>query len=57
MYATIVDRLQKLLRKGMGPDEVLAAAPTQEFDAKWGDSTQFVTLAFKSMWGHLAPDA
>jgi cyclase len=57
MYATIFDRLQKLLRKGMGPDEVLAAAPTKEFDAKWGDSTQFVTLAFKSMWGHFAPDA
>jgi cyclase len=57
MYATIFDRLQKLLRKGMGPDEVLAAAPTKEFDAKWGDSKQFVDLAFKSLWGHFAPDA
>jgi cyclase len=57
MYATIFDRLQKLLRKGMGPDEVQAAAPTKEFDAKWGDPTQFVDLAFKSLWGHLAPDS
>jgi cyclase len=57
MYATIFDRLQKLLRKGMAPDEVLAAAPTKEFDAKWGDPTQFVTMAFKSLWGHFAPDA
>jgi glyoxylase-like metal-dependent hydrolase (beta-lactamase superfamily II) len=57
MYATIFDRLQKLLRKGMGPDEVAAAEPTQEFDAKWGDPKQFVDLAFKSMWGHFAPDA
>jgi glyoxylase-like metal-dependent hydrolase (beta-lactamase superfamily II) len=57
MYATIFDRLQKLLRKGMGPDEVAAAAPTKEFDAQWGDPKQFVDLAFKSMWGHLAPDA
>jgi cyclase len=57
MYATIFDRLQKLLRKGMGPDEVAAAEPTKEFDAKWGDPKQFVDLAFKSMWGHLAPDA
>ena len=57
MYATIFDRLQKLLRKGMGPDEAAAAAPTKEFDAQWGDPKQFVDLAFKSMWGHLAPDA
>ncbi len=57
MYATIADRLGKLLRKGMGPEEVLAAAPTKEFDAQWGDSTRFVTLAFKSLWGHFAPDA
>jgi hypothetical protein len=41
----------------MGPDEVAAAAPTKEFDAQWGNPTQFVDLAFKSMWGHLAPDS
>jgi len=57
MYATILDRLSKLLRKGMGPQEALAAEPTKEFDAKWGDSKQFTLLAFKSLWGHMAPDA
>jgi cyclase len=57
MYAAIFDRLGKLLRKGMGPEEVIAANPTKEFDAKWGDSVAFTTLAFKSLWGHLAPDA
>jgi hypothetical protein len=57
MYAAIFDRLGKLLRKGMSPAEVVAAHPTKEFDAKWGESTQFVTLAFKSLWGHFAPDA
>lgn len=57
MYAAIYDRLQKLLRKGMGPHEVIDAAPTREFDSKWGDPTLFVSLAFKSLWGHLAPDA
>jgi hypothetical protein len=57
MYAAIFDRMTKLLRKGMGPQEVLEAAPTREFDAKWGDPTLFVTLAFKSLWGHFAPDA
>jgi glyoxylase-like metal-dependent hydrolase (beta-lactamase superfamily II) len=57
MYAAIFDRLGKLLRKGMGPEEVLAAAPAKEFEAKWGDSTAYVTMAFKSLWGHMAPDA
>ena len=41
----------------LSPDEVAAAEPTKEFDAKWGDPKQFLDLAFKSMWGHLAPDA
>ena len=57
MYAAIFDRLSKLLRKGLGPDEVIAANPTKEFDAKWGQPAPFVTLAFKSLWGHMAPDA
>ena len=57
MYAAIFDRLGKLLRKGMGPEEVVAANPTKEFDAKWGDPKSFVTMAFKSLWGHFAPDA
>jgi cyclase len=57
MYQTIAQRLNGLLRKGMGPEEVLAAAPTKEFDAKWGEPTEFVNLAFRSLWGHAAPDA
>jgi glyoxylase-like metal-dependent hydrolase (beta-lactamase superfamily II) len=57
MYQTISQRMSQLLRKGMGPEEVLAAGVTKEFDAKWGEPTKFVELAFKSLWGHMAPDA
>jgi glyoxylase-like metal-dependent hydrolase (beta-lactamase superfamily II) len=53
MYLTIFDRLQDMLRKSFGTDEVLAAQPTAEFDEQWGDPTQFVTLAFHSLWGHI----
>jgi cyclase len=53
MYGTIFDRLEGMLRKSFGTDEVLAARPTAEFDEQWGDPTQFVTLAFHSMWGHV----
>lgn len=53
MYSTIFDRIHELLRKAYGTDEVLAARPTAEFDARWGDPDLFVTLAFQSTWGHL----
>jgi len=57
MYSTISDRLAKMLRQGLATDEVVAKAPTAEFDAQWGEPTQFVTQAFQSLWGHFAPDA
>lgn len=53
MYLAIFDRLQSMLRQSFSPEEVLAARPTAEFDARWGDPTRFVTLAFHSLWGHL----
>ncbi|MEQ1579494.1 MAG: MBL fold metallo-hydrolase [Steroidobacteraceae bacterium] len=56
-YATIFERLEALMRQGKGPDEALAENPTKEFNAARGDPTQFVTLAFESMWGHFAPNA
>lgn len=57
MYFTIFDRLVKLLVKGQGPDEAVAAKPAKEFEAQWGDSDLFVRTSFKSLWGHYAPDA
>ncbi len=53
MYLTIWDRIQAMIIKSYGTDEVLAAKPTAEYDAEWGDPTLFVTLAFQSLWGHL----
>ncbi len=53
MYLTIFDRLQTMLRQAFGTDEVLAAAPTAEYDGRWGNPEQFLTLAFESLWGHL----
>lgn len=53
MYLTVFERIHGLLLKALGIDEVLAAQPTAEFDAQFGDPTQFVTLAFESTWGHL----
>jgi glyoxylase-like metal-dependent hydrolase (beta-lactamase superfamily II) len=57
MYFQIYDRCVKQLVKGMGPDEAYASGPAKEYEAKWGDSKQFVLASFKSLWGHYAPDA
>jgi cyclase len=53
MYLTVFERIHGMLIKALAVDEVLAAKPTAEFDARYGDPTQFVTLAFQSTWGHL----
>jgi cyclase len=53
MYRVIFDRIQTMLRKAFGTDELLAAKPTAEYDARYGDPKQFVTLAFHSMRRHL----
>jgi glyoxylase-like metal-dependent hydrolase (beta-lactamase superfamily II) len=53
MLSTLRERLVGLIRKGMGTDDVLAAPPTGEFDAKWGDPKLFLSNAFQGMWGHV----
>jgi len=57
MYAAIAARLREMMNKGLSTDEVIAAAPTKEFDARMGDPKLFLTLAFESLWGHVTPDA
>jgi glyoxylase-like metal-dependent hydrolase (beta-lactamase superfamily II) len=57
MYFTIYDRLVKSLTKGLGPTEALAQQPAKEFNPQWGSSDAFIDMAFKSLWGHYAPDA
>ena len=56
MYFTIYERLVKCLTSGLGPDEMAATQPAKEFNPQWGEQSAFVTLAFKSLWGHYAPD-
>jgi glyoxylase-like metal-dependent hydrolase (beta-lactamase superfamily II) len=53
MYLTIFERVQEAFVKAFDIAEMLAAKPTAEFDAKFGDPTQFLTLAYQSFFGHL----
>jgi glyoxylase-like metal-dependent hydrolase (beta-lactamase superfamily II) len=57
MYNVIYERLARMLNAGRGPDEVVAARPTEEFDAEMGPPDEFVRRAFESLWAYLSPDA
>ena len=47
----------KLLRKGMGPDEGSPRRPPRSSTPSGATRGSSSTLAFKSLWGHFAPDA
>ncbi len=53
MSATMRTRFVELMRKGMSAKEMLAAAPTKEFDARWGNPELFITNAYPGLWGHV----
>lgn len=53
MLATMRDRLAKMMKQGMGSEEMIAAGATKEFDEKWGDPKLFVSSAYRGMWLHV----
>jgi glyoxylase-like metal-dependent hydrolase (beta-lactamase superfamily II) len=53
VLTTVRDRLYTLLRDGRGVEEMLAARPTAEFDAQWGDPEKFIRASFVSMAAHV----
>jgi cyclase len=57
MYGSIYDRLNQMLNKGRGPSEAVEAKPAKDFEAKMGNSDEFIRRAFESQWAYLSPDA
>ncbi len=49
MLATLTTRLSKLLAQGMSIKDMLAAAPTKDYDGRWGDPTLFVSNAWPGL--------
>jgi cyclase len=49
MLATMKQRLAKLLAQGMSAQDMIDAAPTREFDAKWGDPKLFIANAWPGL--------
>jgi cyclase len=57
MYGTIYDRLNQMLNKGHSPSEGVEAKPAKEYEAKMGNSDEFIRRSFESLWAYLSPDA
>jgi glyoxylase-like metal-dependent hydrolase (beta-lactamase superfamily II) len=49
MLVALKLKLSQLLAQGMSVQDMLAAAPTREFDARWGDPTLFVANAWPGL--------
>jgi glyoxylase-like metal-dependent hydrolase (beta-lactamase superfamily II) len=52
MLATVRDRVVMMLRQGKSLAEVKAAAPTREFDARWGDPGTFLESTYVGLLRH-----
>ena len=53
MMGAVRDRIRTLIEEGKSMDQVVAAAPTKDFDGKWGggyvSSAVFVQMVFSSL--------
>jgi len=49
MLSNLKTRLSKLLSQGMSVRDMLAAAPTKDYDGRWGDPTLFVSNAWPGL--------
>ena len=53
MLQTMRDRIGKMMRQGLGAEDMLAAGVTKDYDAKWGDPRAFVNASYRGMWLHV----
>lgn len=52
MLATVRDRVVAMIRQGRSLREVIAAAPTKEYDAQWGDPAAFLETTYIGLVRH-----
>ena len=53
MLEVLKERLWQLMRKGYSDLDIVAAQPTPEYDARWGDPRQFLLNTYQGLWGHV----
>ena len=53
MLSAMRDKLVKMMKSGLGVEEIITAAPTKEFDAKWGSPERFMNNVYPGLWWHV----
>ena len=53
MMETLRVRFYGYIGSGMTAADMYRAAPTKEFDAKWGDPKQFIASVYPGLWNHV----
>lgn len=53
MLVTLRERLHQMMRKGMGPNDMLAAGATKEFEPRCGDPALFIPVTYRGLWLHV----
>jgi glyoxylase-like metal-dependent hydrolase (beta-lactamase superfamily II) len=53
MLTAVRRKIAEAFRVGMSRDDFIAAKPTADFDAAWGDPQQFLRLVYKGGFAHL----
>jgi cyclase len=54
MLSTVYTTLWKMMRESLSAGDMIAARPTAQYDAKWGDPGLFISNAYEGMYGHIA---
>jgi glyoxylase-like metal-dependent hydrolase (beta-lactamase superfamily II) len=53
MLTAVRRKIAEAFRTGMSREDFIAAKPTADFDAEWGDPQQFLRLVYKGGFAHL----
>jgi len=53
MLEVLTERIWQLMRKGMSDLDIVAARPTAEYDAQWGEPRQFILNTYQGIWNHV----
>ena len=53
MYIAILAKMQTMMEAGKGATEIIKSRPAAEYEAERGDSTAFVTQAFRGFWSNI----
>jgi glyoxylase-like metal-dependent hydrolase (beta-lactamase superfamily II) len=53
MLVALQEDLWQLMRKGLGPDDMIQAQATHKYDSQWGNPDLFVKNTYRGLYGHV----